>query len=171
MIQNLATIAHAGKCRGQKPVGKTVSNNRLKRLPLPIWLTTLLSLASCSDAAPTVEKIPVPEGAYAITKRLLNSESAGQFDFKARVSFQSFEIADFKKNLYTHGGWHQCPDGDDWTVYVKKVGGGIYLPTRQHLRYLASRQQKKILLVALFYYGSQEKIPTRRLQGKLMVRR
>jgi hypothetical protein len=124
-------------------------------------MATSLSLMSFVAGAQTPDGtgIPVPKGAYAVTRRSLEKESAQQLDFKIRLAFPNSDVADFYENSYSGEGWRVCRDSGKWTSRVERAAKGSYLPTRQRIEYLASEPQRKILLVALRYPGRQEKSP------------
>ena len=137
-----------------------MKNSLLKPWIALLCLLLTFSLESCaqsSDPGSGVESIPVPSAGYDVEKRLLKSESAYQIDFKIKATYPDTKTSDYYSNLFNKEGWRICANDDEWVEYDKRVDSKIDVPTRQKLHYLASKNEKKLLLVALRYFGHQGK--------------
>ncbi len=136
-----------------------MKNSLLKTWAALLCLLLTFSLESCAqspDPSSGVEGVPVPRAGYDVEKRSLKSESAYQVDFKINAIYPDTTTIDFYTNLFAKEDWHICANDGEWVEYDKRVDNKTNMPTRQKLQYVASKNEKKLLLVTLRYFGNQK---------------
>jgi hypothetical protein len=98
--------------------------------------------------------IPFPDHAYEVERYLLKKESANQLNFKMDVPYPNFEIITFYLKTYIEKGWSACEGGKAWVTYLKRINdSNKNISVRQRMRYMVNKNEKKLLMVSLHYYG------------------
>ena len=121
-----------------------------------VLLMLVLPLGACTPEPDLENSIPVPEKVFDVTKRPLKSESAYQIDFNLKARYPNTEAISFYSDAFTKNGWSVCAGNNAWTEYDKQEDDKkSTIPIRQKLEYFVSDKVKRLLLVALRYFGER----------------
>ena len=114
--------------------------------------------ASCTQKNDhnTSKTIPVPTNVYDVNRYHLKADSAHQLDFKIDSPYPNANIITFYSDFYKAKNWSVCKGDNEWREYDKGIDKEAATPIRQKLQYLASAKEKKLLLIALRYFGKKD---------------